>query len=83
MKRASLMLTCWLGVAALAHLLTGQHQRYQAARPIYRAQDLFLDLLGEGRTAEAEAGSDGSTGWRILAARRSRPRRPSTSGDVA
>ncbi|MFN8611028.1 MAG: hypothetical protein U0931_26030 [Vulcanimicrobiota bacterium] len=50
MKRASLMLTCWLGVAALAHLLTGQHQRYQAARPIYRAQDLFLDLLGEGRT---------------------------------
>ncbi|MBS2035094.1 hypothetical protein JST97_08895 [bacterium] len=47
------MLLCWLGVAAMAQVLVGQHARYQPARPIYRAQDLFLDLLGEGRTLVA------------------------------
>lgn len=44
------MLLCWLGVAAMSHLLLGQHQRLQAQKPIIRYQDLFLDLLGEGRT---------------------------------
>lgn len=44
------MLLCWLVVAALAQLLVGLHAQYQPARPVYRAQDLFLDLLGEGRT---------------------------------
>ena len=50
MKRAGIMLLCWLGVAALSHLLLGQHERLQARKPIIRYQDLFLDLLGEGRT---------------------------------
>lgn len=44
------MLLVWLGVAAMSQLLTRQHERLQAPKPVVRYQDLFLDLLGEGRT---------------------------------
>ena len=44
------MLLCWFGVAAMSQLLTSQHERLQAPKPVVRYQDLFLDLLGEGRT---------------------------------
>ncbi|MBN9420214.1 MAG: hypothetical protein J0I12_32490 [Candidatus Eremiobacteraeota bacterium] len=50
MKRAHLLLACWVGVALVSHLLVGEHRRLEPRKPIIRYQDLFLDLLGEGRT---------------------------------
>ncbi len=50
MRRAPLLLLCWVGVAMVSHLLVGEHKRLEPRKPIIRYQDLFLDLLGEGRT---------------------------------
>ena len=69
------MLFCWLGVATMSHLLLGQHERLQARKPIVRYQDLFWDLLGEGRTllarllwfqADLYHEQEGSTGLSVF-----------------
>lgn len=50
MKRCLIMLLCWLLVALLSHILVQRHAQYRLTRSVVRYQDVFLDLLGEGRT---------------------------------
>lgn len=50
MKPGLLVLICWIGVAGLSWRLRSEHAKLEPVRPVIRYQDIFLDLLGEGRT---------------------------------
>ena len=45
-----MVLVCWVLVAGLSWHLRSEHTKMEPVRPIIRYQDIFLDLLGEGRT---------------------------------
>jgi len=50
MKRWVVLLSCWLGVAGLSWHLRPQHRLLEPSQPLVRYQDVWLELLGEGRT---------------------------------
>jgi tetratricopeptide (TPR) repeat protein len=50
MKTWPVLLLCWLSVAGLSWHLRAEHAKLQPVKPTVRYQDIFLDLLGEGRT---------------------------------
>lgn len=50
MKSRAFLLALWVGLAAFSWPLRQAHEKMQPAKPLIRAQDVLLDLIGEGRT---------------------------------